>query len=82
MNNILFFGQLKERLGCAQTSLSVPYPSSVLAVKEQLQQRGEMWLELLAQGNVLSAVNQTMANDETVINEGDEIAFFPPVTGG
>ncbi|GHE98435.1 molybdopterin converting factor subunit 1 [Thalassotalea profundi] len=82
MNKILFFGQLKERIGCANTQVELEYPSSVAEVKLQLQQRGELWQQLLAQGNVLSAVNQTMASDETDINAGDEIAFFPPVTGG
>ena len=81
-SKILFFGQLKERLGCANTQLELQYPTSVAQVKSQLQQRGELWQQLLAQGNVLSAVNQTMANDDTTINAGDEIAFFPPVTGG
>lgn len=82
MNKILFFGQLKERLGCANTQVELPYPSSVAQVKAKLQQRGGLWLQLLEQGTVLSAVNQTMASDDYVINTGDEIAFFPPVTGG
>ena len=82
MNKILFFGQLKERLGCANTQVELEYPSSVAQVKSHLQQRGELWQQLLAQGNVLSAVDQTMASDDTEINAGDEIAFFPPVTGG
>lgn len=81
-SKILFFGQLKERLGCANTQLELQYPSSVAQVKLLLQQRGELWQQLLAEGSVLSAINQTMANDETEINAGDEIAFFPPVTGG
>lgn len=82
MSNILFFGQLKERLGCANTQLELQYPSSVAQVKLLLQQRGELWQQLLADGRVLSAINQTMATDDTEINSGDEIAFFPPVTGG
>ncbi|MGB1199598.1 MAG: MoaD/ThiS family protein [Thalassotalea sp.] len=82
MNNILFFGQLKERLNCANTTLALSYPSSVAQVKTQLQQRGVLWQQLFEQGNVLSAVNQTIANDDTEVNAGDELAFFPPVTGG
>ncbi len=53
------------------------------SLRELLRSRGGAWAEELADGRpVRAAVNQDMARGETPISDGDEIAFFPPVTGG
>ncbi|WP_448569226.1 MoaD/ThiS family protein [Thalassotalea ganghwensis] len=82
MNKILFFGQLKERLDCDALSIELPLPCTVAEVKQLLSQRGERWQRYLSETSVLAAVNHNMSDDKTSINPGDEIAFFPPVTGG
>lgn len=79
---ILFFAQLKEQLNCAEITLADSQAKTINALKQELSQRGENWQTSLAGGNVLVAVNQTMAKPDTEINSTDEIAFFPPVTGG
>jgi sulfur-carrier protein len=47
-----------------------------------LSERGPLWEELIHSNNCLVAVNQTMATRATLLSNNDEIAFFPPVTGG
>ncbi len=52
-------------------------------MRAQLQARGGAWAAALAEGKLLRmAVNMDMAQGDAPIKAGDEVAFFPPVTGG
>ncbi|EEG84024.1 putative molybdopterin converting factor, subunit 1 [Proteus penneri ATCC 35198] len=51
-------------------------------LRKVLINKGERWSLALEDGKLLSAVNQSFVQGSHVINDGDEIAFFPPVTGG
>ena len=83
MLRVLFFASLREQLGVAEQALDVPVPATVGALVTQLRARGEPWSEVLAAGKRWRvAVNQDMATLETPLKSGDEIAIFPPVTGG
>lgn len=82
MIKLLFFAQLREKLGCTSLDHPLPTVATVGGLRAELITRGEPWSEVFADKNVLAAVNQRMARDETAIAEGDEVAFFPPVTGG
>ena len=81
MINVLFFGQLKEQLQTGQLSIELPV-NDVKALKSALGQRGVLWRECLSGASTLVAINQTIGSDKSTINDGDEVAFFPPVTGG
>ncbi len=83
MIRLLYFASLRERLDSAGESLELPQPATVEGLIEHLAGRGGIWQEAL-QGTtpVLVAVNQEMARPEQRIAEGDEVALFPPVTGG
>jgi len=81
---VLYFARLKEALGRASERLSLP-PSvdTVGALREHLRARGGAWeAELAAAKPVRVALNQEMAAPGARLNPGDEVAFFPPVTGG
>lgn len=84
MLEVLFFARLREQLGVAQ--LQVPYSAAVAtlaALQEHLiAEHGELWAQALQAENVLRAVNQDMVSLDCVLAAGDEVAFFPPVTGG
>lgn len=80
--NILFFASLKERLGCSEVSIDVDAPCSVEEIKNRLIAKGEPWNSALSAPNLLTAVNQEICNTETIVSNSDELAFFPPVTGG
>jgi sulfur-carrier protein len=81
---VLYFARLKEALGLGAER--VPLTGSigtVAALREHLRSRGGAWeLELAPSKPVRVAVNQEMAAVDARIGPGDEIAFFPPVTGG
>jgi molybdopterin synthase sulfur carrier subunit len=80
--NILFFASLKERLGCSELELEIAEPCEVEAIRQQLMAKGEPWSSALSAPNLLIAVNQEVSNAQTIVQQGDELAFFPPVTGG
>ncbi|MDX1453076.1 MAG: molybdopterin converting factor subunit 1 [Oleiphilaceae bacterium] len=80
---VLFFASLRERLGLAE--LEVPHDSHIQNARdliEHLQHRGELWQELLQSDRLCIAINQQMALFDDAVSAQDEIAFFPPVTGG
>jgi molybdopterin synthase sulfur carrier subunit len=81
---VLYFAALKEALGSGSEEVELPEGvDTVAALRERLRGRGAAWDEALAAGRgVRVAVNQEMAGPESRIAAGDEVAFFPPVTGG
>lgn len=83
MIKLVFFANLKEELGCSEETLIWHSDfNTVQDIIETLKERGPNWLQPLSQNPLLIAVNQNMAQPDTSIKDGDEIAFFPPVTGG
>lgn len=81
MNKIIFFAQTRELVGTDTIEVNVEQ-WSISELIEQLSQRGDKWALALKEKTVLCAVNQTFADVNYIIQSGDEIAFFPPVTGG
>ena len=82
MIRVLFFASVRDRLGVAEQELA-ERPPTVAVLRERLAARGAPWDAVFGSGTgVLAAVNQVMAADDTPIADGDEIGFFPPVTGG
>jgi molybdopterin synthase sulfur carrier subunit len=81
---VLYLARLREAFGRAEEELALPDGvRDVAALAEFLRRRGAPWATELAGGKgVRVAVNQDMAQPGTLIRGGDEIAFFPPVTGG
>jgi molybdopterin synthase sulfur carrier subunit len=80
---ILFFAGLREALGTASESLALPAGVvTVGALRDQLAARGEPWVALANMKNLRVAVNQQMVGLDAPLKAGDEVAFFPPVTGG
>ncbi len=81
MINIRFFAMLRERLGVDKVDFQYTDEKTVSDIKQKLIARGEPWT-LLAEQDVLIALNQTLTSASATVKDGDEIAFFPPVTGG
>ncbi len=82
MLQLRFFASLRDQLNCDSESLDWSDNFNTASdVRATLIERGTPW-DSLAKPTVLIAINQEMGNDDTAIKNGDEIAFFPPVTGG
>ena len=81
---LLYFARLREVLGQDRETLSLDGAAPTLAgLLATLRARGGNWAEELApERNFRMAVNQDIASPDTVLHEGDEVAIFPPVTGG
>ncbi|EFB74136.1 Sulfur carrier protein moaD [Providencia rustigianii] len=81
MITVLFFAQVRELVGTDRLELEAEYPT-VEALRHALTQKGDRWALALEDGKLLSAVNQSFVSGEHPLTSGDEVAFFPPVTGG
>jgi len=81
---VLYFASLREQVGTRGEDLDIsPEVVSVASLRALLVARGGAWQSALAQGKALRvAVNQEVAQPATPLTAGDEVAFFPPVTGG
>ncbi len=81
---LLYFARLREALGTSAETLSLPTDvRDIAALRALLRQRGGAWADELAQGRaVRAAVNQQLVRDDASVADNDEVAFFPPVTGG
>ncbi|WP_110665577.1 cyclic pyranopterin monophosphate synthase MoaC [Salinicola halophilus] len=80
---VRFLAELRERLG--HESLTLPVSAlaeaDIQGVKRALRDHQEQYA-MLDEPRILIACNQTLASDDTRVEPGDEVAFFPPVTGG
>ncbi|MDC1529214.1 molybdopterin converting factor subunit 1 [Gammaproteobacteria bacterium] len=79
-----FFASIREALGVEHKKLDLP---AHVETVEQLvtflaQQHGDNWSDILGKGSVMVAVNHEIAERSARLQAGDEVAFFPPVTGG
>lgn len=81
--DVRFFAGLREALGCEQITVPLDSDRLTLAeVKELLITSHADWADALSAKNLLMSVNQQMAKASAEVKAGDEVAFFPPVTGG
>ncbi|CAE6950167.1 Involved in sulfur transfer in the conversion of molybdopterin precursor Z to molybdopterin [Vibrio sp. B1REV9] len=85
MIKVLFFAQTRELVGIDSLELEDQF-DSVEAIRAHLVDVGTnqdgKWDLALEPGKLLAAVNQSIVPLDTQVKSGDEVAFFPPVTGG
>jgi molybdopterin synthase sulfur carrier subunit len=81
---VLYFARLREVLGVESEELELTGERAyAAAVIDTLRKRGGAWAQELAlDAGYRMAVNQTLAGLVTPVQDGDEVAIFPPVTGG
>lgn len=82
MTDILFFAQLREQLNSTGVSIDLQAPCSVAELLQRLVDEHPQWQAVFANSQVLAAINQTLVDTKALVSPGDEVAFFPPVTGG
>ena len=85
---IKLFSALREALGESEFELDLTDISvvgaqvDVAAIKSLLSERGAAWKEALNQPNLVHALNHKVVFTDAAVSEGDELALFPPMTGG
>jgi molybdopterin synthase sulfur carrier subunit len=84
MIHLVYLARLRDALGTAAESVDLPREvSTVHTLLAWLAQRGGVWTQELAPGRAVRvAVNHDVALGDTPVRAGDEVALFPPVTGG
>ena len=84
MLTLVFFARVKEQLDCARLQLEWDDSlSSFSGVEQRLcQVKSPDWAEILNEENIILAVNHTVVQKSAILRDGNEVAFFPPVTGG
>jgi molybdopterin synthase sulfur carrier subunit len=82
MIKVVFFAALREQLGCESITLAADGIKTINQVKQALVAQHPDWQSFIENNALLSAVNHDMVGGETLVKTGDEVAFFPPVTGG
>lgn len=82
MIQLQFFARYRDALGCGAEALAwSPQLATLEDVRQLLLARGEAW-RVLAEPRLMCARNQALCALDEPVADGDEIAFFPPVTGG
>jgi molybdopterin synthase sulfur carrier subunit len=82
MIRIIFFAGLREALGKSQIEMPIAASLSLEQLRTAIIKQYPAWEMELTRKNILMSVNQQFAGLESVVKTGDEVAFFPPVTGG
>lgn len=81
MIKVLFFAQTRELVGTDELQMQGEF-HTVEELRSHLAEQEGKWDLALDPGRLLAAVNQSIVPLTHPISSGDEVAFFPPVTGG
>jgi molybdopterin synthase sulfur carrier subunit len=81
---LLYFAWLRARIGCTEEEVELPpWVHDVAGLLDWLRSRGDTYAEALRDLSVVRvAVNQDYVENDHPLREADEVAIFPPVTGG
>ncbi|GAB2507845.1 molybdopterin converting factor subunit 1 [Microbulbifer agarilyticus] len=82
MINVLFFASLREQLNCEGLQADAAGITDIAGLRASLAARGSEWQAALASDQLQVALNQKLSSMDAAVKDGDEVAFFPPVTGG
>jgi molybdopterin synthase sulfur carrier subunit len=84
MVTVRFFASYRERLNTRQLQLTLPRPDCRVSelIAQLIATGGETWADVLGSDNLVVAVNQVVSSQQQLLHDGDEVAFYPPVTGG
>ncbi len=80
---ILFFSSIREQLNTEELQLSLPSGAmTIIDFTHHLISENDREWNILLEDNVVTALNQRVVNASELLQDGDELAYFPPMTGG
>jgi molybdopterin synthase sulfur carrier subunit len=83
MIKVLFFGRFKDELGQSKVAVAATDLTTINDLRDTLiDMHTPKWRDVLTAANVIIAVNQKIVDAQYPVTDGDEVAFYPPVTGG
>jgi len=83
MVRLCYFASLRETLGTGDEQLELPNDiNDLTGLTHWLQSRDATWRQALADTRLHVAINQQIVSTNAPVSDGDEVAWFPPVTGG
>ncbi|MBA6222694.1 molybdopterin synthase sulfur carrier subunit [Colwellia sp. MB02u-18] len=82
MIKVLFFARLREQLSTDSLQILASENMTTELIRQQLANTDDLWAKVMSADSLLVAVNQQITDWSHSVNAGDEVAFFPPVTGG
>ncbi len=82
MVQLKYFASIREQLQLDQEQLALNAGDTVADLLKRLQARGSIWAQVLGHPQLLCALNQEVVDPAAPVTAGDELALFPPVTGG
>lgn len=82
MIKVLFFASLRERMNIERLDIPSNGLTTALDVLSYVASMNEQYLIALKSPKPLVAVNQELSQYDSTVSDGDEVAFYPPVTGG
>jgi len=82
MIKVLFFASVRDQLGVSELQVTNEDNIDLDSLLANLIKQGHVWDKVLNTKSLMMAINQTMVTSNCLLKEGDEVAFFPVVTGG
>jgi sulfur-carrier protein len=82
MIHVIFLAQLREQLGVSAIDIPAGQIKTLSELKKNLLLQNPAWEPMLSNIKILTAVNHSYVKGDQALMDGDEVAFFPPVTGG
>ena len=82
MITVKFFASLKQKIGRSELTLDIRAPATVAEVIKRLESDMPELERAISETKSAVAVNHEFGSDETIVNDGDELAFIPPMSGG
>jgi molybdopterin converting factor small subunit len=82
MVTVRFFAVLKKLLDRESMRVDLRGPTTLKALLDRLEEDIPSIRSVIREGRTLIAVNQEIAQEETLVSDGDEVAFLPPFAGG
>ena len=80
---VVYFASLRDSLGVEEEPFFVHHANPTVDwLRNELMNRGGAWTQAMTDESIGVSVNHTIARPGTRLNDGDEVAFFPPVSGG